>query len=50
MNRLPREPDDESNQIVETEEKPNEPEKEWREDWRCYKGEFRVERVVDTEL
>jgi len=50
MNRLPREPEDESDEIVETEKKPNGPEKEWRVDWRCYEGKLGVERGVDAEL
>lgn len=50
MDRFPREPEDERNEIVEAEEKPDGSENEWRVDRRCYKGKLGVERDVDAEL
>ena len=50
MDRLPREPEDESDEIVNADEKPDGSEKEWRVDWRCYEGKLGVEGDVDPEL
>lgn len=50
MNRLPREPEDESNEIVETEGEPDGRESEGRVNWGCYEGMLGVKREVDTEL
>lgn len=50
MYRLPREPKDESDEIVKTEEKPNCGKNERRVDWGCYERELGVERDIDPEL
>ena len=50
MDRLPREPEDESDEIVKPEDKPDGRENEWRVDWGCYEGKLGVERDVDAKL
>jgi len=50
MDRLPREPEDERNKIVETDEKPNDSENGLRVDWRCYEGKLGVKGDVDAKL
>lgn len=50
MDRIPRELEDEINEIIETKEKPKKSEKEWGVDWRGYEGVLGVEGNVDSEL
>lgn len=50
MDRIPREFEDEVDEIIEAEEKPDGCENEWGVGWRGYEGVLGVEGDVDAEL